>query len=309
MRKLWFIPLQLMLTAFVLTGCGGVPAGQAPAAPTTPSIPAGPTTAPASGGSGTGNQAGDTSTVTPVALPTLAPPAPPATSPAQLATPLPATVRPASQQTRPPVESARPSNRLVIAARQALARQLGVPENQLTLQRGEAKDWPDGGLGCPAPGVMYVQVLVPGSLLVFSNGQQTYAVHTDSIGARMILCENGQPSDLPGASQSEPGAAGPNQPVPVPPAPTGESAQLDPTSAPMVELARQALAKELGIQVDAVKLVQLEAVEWNDGSLGCPKPGVMYLQVITPGYRVILEAQGKQYTYHTDTRRQVVPCG
>jgi hypothetical protein len=35
----------------------------------------------------------------------------------------------------------------------------------------------------------------------------------------------------------------------------------------------------------------------------------MYLQVITPGYRVILEAQGKQYTYHTDTRRQVVPCG
>jgi hypothetical protein len=34
----------------------------------------------------------------------------------------------------------------------------------------------------------------------------------------------------------------------------------------------------------------------------------MYAQVITPGYRVVLEAGGQRYEYHTDTGRFVVLC-
>ena len=47
-------------------------------------------------------------------------------------------------------------------------------------------------------------------------------------------------------------------------------------------------------------------VDWPDGCLGVQTPGVMCTMVITPGYRVILEADGKQYEYHTNASGDVV---
>jgi hypothetical protein len=75
-----------------------------------------------------------------------------------------------------------------------------------------------------------------------------------------------------------------------------------------VRLARENLAQKLGLSPEAIRLVSVEAVEWRDTSLGCPQPGMMYAQVITPGFRVVLEAGGKGYNYHTDTGRFVVLC-
>lgn len=72
--------------------------------------------------------------------------------------------------------------------------------------------------------------------------------------------------------------------------------------------AKADLAQQTGISVDEIKLVSMEAVEWSDASLGCPQEGFMYAQVITPGYLMILEAQGEQYEYHTDTTTNVVLC-
>jgi hypothetical protein len=69
----------------------------------------------------------------------------------------------------------------------------------------------------------------------------------------------------------------------------------------LVERASGELGQELGIEPDQVTLVRVENVEWPDASLGCPKPGMMYAQVITPGYRITLEAQGREYTFHTGT--------
>jgi hypothetical protein len=73
-------------------------------------------------------------------------------------------------------------------------------------------------------------------------------------------------------------------------------------------MARQALAKDLGIDIGGVTLQKIEATEWRDSSLGCPQPGMNYLQVITPGYLIVLDAQGSSYEYHTDTGRRVVRC-
>lgn len=70
----------------------------------------------------------------------------------------------------------------------------------------------------------------------------------------------------------------------------------------MVELARQALATELGCSATAISVRDIADVEWNDSSLGCPKPGMMYLQVITPGYQIVLEHDGLIYTFHTLAR-------
>ncbi len=80
------------------------------------------------------------------------------------------------------------------------------------------------------------------------------------------------------------------------------------SNAPAVDLARRMLANELGCEPDQVAVVSAEAVEWPDSSLGCPQPGMMYLQVITPGYYVVLEHNGRRYTYHTDRGRRAIRC-
>ena len=70
--------------------------------------------------------------------------------------------------------------------------------------------------------------------------------------------------------------------------------------------ARADLAERLQIDPDTIKLVSVEAVDWPDGCLGVQTPGVMCTMVITPGYRVILEAGGKQYEYHTSVSGDAV---
>jgi len=69
------------------------------------------------------------------------------------------------------------------------------------------------------------------------------------------------------------------------------------------------LTAELGVPETEVSVIAVEAVEWSDSSLGCPEPGMAYLTVITPGYRIILEVAGLHYEVHTDeTGRFVAAC-
>lgn len=64
--------------------------------------------------------------------------------------------------------------------------------------------------------------------------------------------------------------------------------------------ARQALADEKDVALAEVELVDVEPVVWPNSALGCPQPDAMYLQVLTPGYRVTVSAGGQAVTYHTD---------
>src|SRR5688500_17904760 len=57
-------------------------------------------------------------------------------------------------------------------------------------------------------------------------------------------------------------------------------------------------ASEAGVGADAVDVVIAEAVTWSDGSIGCPEPGMMYTQALVPGYRVVLEADGRELNFH-----------
>jgi hypothetical protein len=69
------------------------------------------------------------------------------------------------------------------------------------------------------------------------------------------------------------------------------------------------LAAELDVTSEEVAMLSSEPVEWPDTSLGCPQPGEMYAQVITPGYRFLLQAKGQEYEVHTDqTGQSVVIC-
>ena len=71
----------------------------------------------------------------------------------------------------------------------------------------------------------------------------------------------------------------------------------------LIEQGRIDLSQRLGMSVDDIAIKEVKAVEWKDASSGCPQRGVNYVQVVTPGYRIMLEANGQTYDYRTDGRR------
>lgn len=92
-----------------------------------------------------------------------------------------------------------------------------------------------------------------------------------------------------------------------PAAPTATATPVPPDVPPEVaDLAIQDLVRRSGIGASALRVVSAEAVQWPDACLGTAVPGQLCAQVITPGYRLILEAQGTrfQYVYHTDAPPQ-----
>jgi hypothetical protein len=74
----------------------------------------------------------------------------------------------------------------------------------------------------------------------------------------------------------------------------------EPTLTAEAEAARQAFAEESGADAADISIVDVEPVTWSDSSLGCGEPGMSYLQVLTPGYKVTLELEGRRAVYHTD---------
>jgi hypothetical protein len=77
----------------------------------------------------------------------------------------------------------------------------------------------------------------------------------------------------------------------------------------LVEQARQILAERISVADGEVSVTSTEDVAWSDSSLGCPDPERMYAQVITPGYRIVLEAGGETYTFHASEQGELVLCG
>jgi hypothetical protein len=69
-----------------------------------------------------------------------------------------------------------------------------------------------------------------------------------------------------------------------------------------------AIAEDLGVPSETVKVISMEPRNWPDSSLGCPQPDMLYAQVVTPGYLVVVDVSGERIEYHTDERGTVVRC-
>jgi hypothetical protein len=83
--------------------------------------------------------------------------------------------------------------------------------------------------------------------------------------------------------------------------------ELTPEQAGAVARAQQALqARTSDVVEDKYTLVGVEARTWSDSSLGCPRPGVMYQQVITSGYAVTLRDEQRSYVVHVAGERAVI---
>ena len=68
------------------------------------------------------------------------------------------------------------------------ATQAGVDPAAVTVVSAEATTWNDGSLGCPEPGKVYTQALVPGYKIVLEAGGQTLDYHATETGS-VKLCE------------------------------------------------------------------------------------------------------------------------
>ena len=81
------------------------------------------------------------------------------------------------------------------------------------------------------------------------------------------------------------------------PATTGKHSESS-----IIAKCRADLAARLKLQAEDIKLIKSEATTWPNAALGMPEIGKVYIQSITPGTRVILEARNSHYLYATSAK-------
>lgn len=77
---------------------------------------------------------------------------------------------------------------------------------------------------------------------------------------------------------------------------------LDPTTgAPQAVMeAVRFLSVQSGVSVEEIEILEFERVDWSNACLDVPQEGEACAEVITPGFRVLLEANGQVYELRTD---------
>jgi hypothetical protein len=131
-----------------------------------------------------------------------------------------------------------------------------------------------------------------------------------SAGCRANPVDVEAPPEIPPSTVAEPTST----PIPVSP-PQGDPQMTPSSTSPantslqsLIDTAISDLAQRLSIPAPQIKLVETSPVTWPDSSLGCPQPGMVYAQVLTPGYLILLEADGKIYEYHANRDTYVSFC-
>lgn len=72
----------------------------------------------------------------------------------------------------------------------------------------------------------------------------------------------------------------------------------DPALKKAGNLALRITADYVGVPEDQLRLQSVEPVQWQDSSLGCPKPGRRYLPSVINGYKAMVSHGGRQYAVH-----------
>jgi hypothetical protein len=85
-------------------------------------------------------------------------------------------------------------------------------------------------------------------------------------------------------------------------------APLEPSLERYVLQAEEDLARRTGIAIDQITVLEVQPVTWPDGGLGCPQPGMAYIQVTVDGLLIRLHAGGRDYEYHSGGTRAPFLC-
>lgn len=75
---------------------------------------------------------------------------------------------------------------------------------------------------------------------------------------------------------------------------------------PAERAAVETLSRNLGVPADEITVVSTEAVEWPDACVGIEGREQSCAQVVTPGFQIILEANGKEVAYRTNEDGTVI---
>jgi hypothetical protein len=177
------------------------------------------------------------------------------------------------------------------AARALLAGILGTDPEQIghavTTEPGQ---WPGSAMGCPAEGQVYEQTEISGYRFQFVYGNGLFDVRASGDGQYTILCGD----DGAVTHQQQGRVSGTREGVP--------------------EAVQRPLAAAVGVLADLADLppdtLALDSIEWqqitfSSSALGCPEPGMAYLDVLTEGFGFWLGYVDEIFEIHTDLEGSV----
>lgn len=87
----------------------------------------------------------------------------------------------------------------------------------------------------------------------------------------------------------------------------GSDESLTQAERDVAKIAIDALAADLQIAKDGILVDTIRAVDWPDSSIGCPQPDRAYLQVVTPGHKISLRANGGIHVVH-EAKGSAIVC-
>lgn len=105
-----------------------------------------------------------------------------------------ATVPPDQDAAMSRMPSGRSLDEVVVIIRGHAAREAGMPEADVRVTSAISVTWPDGSLGCPQPGMVYTQALVPGYRILVRAGDRDLQYHASRSG-HFVLCPAGRGTD------------------------------------------------------------------------------------------------------------------
>jgi hypothetical protein len=161
-------------------------------------------------------------------------------------------------------------------------------------------DWPDASLGCPEKGQAHPPDPTPGFRILLKASGRIYRVH---VGAgRAVVCGAGLAAAAGGLKADEVDGGPGEREAGVSPDPQ------DPAGQKLVTQAKENLARQLSVPLSAISLLKFKEVVWPDSSLGCPRPGLVYTQVLQPGFLIRLSARGRSYEFHAGAKGAPFLC-
>jgi hypothetical protein len=121
-----------------------------------------------------------------------------------------------------------------------------------------------------------------------SRGNARIVATTLALTFTLAACAGQRGEDGDGSASAS-ASTTPSRPLPatITPSPSTDPVEGGVPEALLGEIVADA-ADRAGVAADELEVITAEAVTFNDGSLGCPEPGMAYTQALVDGYHVVV---------------------
>jgi len=179
----------------------------------------------------------------------------------------------------PEISEEGPLDEAVAVAKKTLSEKFGVEESELEAISVEPIEWRGPGIRCHDSGEGPVVI---GHTVRLQVGVNTFEVRAANGEAR--ICGFGRPNQ-----NMKPGT-------------------IEPELEDEAKEAVEDLAARVKTTPAKIEVLEAVSVVWRDSSIGCPRPGRDYLQVLTKGVRIRLRFGLNVFEYHGAGGRAPVFC-